>query len=526
MGTWGVEEAKLSLVGAHVRSLRFDSMATGDPNPTTTPPSQQLQGADPQPQSQQDAAANATPAAVAVREDYVQNAVKFLSHPKVRGSPVLYRRSFLEKKGLTKDEIDEAFRRVPDPQPSATATAAASPSPSQHPNNQNHSSTVVQPYAPRQPATPAGSIIVATQPKFSWYRAFVAAGLLLGFGVSAAVFVKKLLLPRLKSWIRKVVAEGDENEGRQIKSKIDEETAEAVKASASAVSAIAKTNQELLASKDEEKKILVTLTQALDSQAKELKSLCESLNHSRDSINITREDRFSQYRALEEHAPSAARNGPVNTPWRASQQTNMYGVPNSDFGSGRPSFASTHNEATPGSFSRSYVETSAAHRGDNRSSGSKPWEMQQYSQQRIGYGSNSQLSDDGCPETQDNYGGGPSYSYHQNQNQNGKAPAPDIQAEEARPSVYISGAEERSPPPPPQRRWVPPQPPGVVMPEAVAAIRQPKSLAKQPSSEASQEAAGETHANGASSSSPLPEEALVNGSDAGRSEIEEQAEAI
>uniref|UniRef100_A0A0E0KXE6 Peroxisomal membrane protein PEX14 n=1 Tax=Oryza punctata TaxID=4537 RepID=A0A0E0KXE6_ORYPU len=505
-------------------------MATGDPNPTTTPPSQQLQGADPQPQHQQDAAAkklvfDATPAAVAVREDYVQNAVKFLSHPKVRGSPVLYRRSFLEKKGLTTDEIDEAFRQVPDPQPSATA--ASSPSPSQHANNQNQS-TVVQPYAPRQPATPAGSIIVATQPKFSWYRAFVAAGLLLGFGVSAAVFVKKLLLPRLKSWICKVVAEGDENEGRQIKSKIDEETAEAVKASASAVSAIAKTNQELLASKDEEKKILVTLTQALDSQAKELKSLCESLNHSRDSINITREDRFSQYRALEEHAPSAARNGPVNTPWRASQQTNMYGVPNSDFGSGRPSFASAHNEATPGSFSRSYIETSAAHRGDNRSSsGSKPWEMQQYSQQRIGYGSNSQLSDDGSyPETQDNYGGGPSYLYqqNQNQNQNGKAPAPDIQAEEPRPSVYISGAEERTPPP--QRRWVPPQPPGVVMPEAVAAIRQPKSLAKQPSSEASEEAADETHANGASSSSPLPEEAVVNGSDAGRSEIEEQAEAI
>ncbi|KAH9314674.1 hypothetical protein KI387_023301, partial [Taxus chinensis] len=48
-----------------------------------------------------------------VREDQVQNAVKFLSHSKVRGSPIIYRRSFLEKKGLTKDEIDEAFRRVP-----------------------------------------------------------------------------------------------------------------------------------------------------------------------------------------------------------------------------------------------------------------------------------------------------------------------------------------------------------------------------------------------------------------------------
>lgn len=48
-----------------------------------------------------------------MREDYIQNAVKFLSHPKVKGSPVFHRRSFLEKKGLTKEEIDEAFRQVP-----------------------------------------------------------------------------------------------------------------------------------------------------------------------------------------------------------------------------------------------------------------------------------------------------------------------------------------------------------------------------------------------------------------------------
>ncbi|XP_020160460.1 uncharacterized protein [Aegilops tauschii subsp. strangulata] len=50
------------------------------------------------------------------REDYVQNAVKFLSHPEVRGSTVVYRHSFLQNKGLTNDEIDEAFRRVRDPQ--------------------------------------------------------------------------------------------------------------------------------------------------------------------------------------------------------------------------------------------------------------------------------------------------------------------------------------------------------------------------------------------------------------------------
>lgn len=71
---------------------------------------------------QQDGQAEATKQASApsvfvnsepMREDQVQNAVKFLSHPKVQGSPVIYRRSFLEKKGLTKEEIDEAFRRVP-----------------------------------------------------------------------------------------------------------------------------------------------------------------------------------------------------------------------------------------------------------------------------------------------------------------------------------------------------------------------------------------------------------------------------
>jgi len=48
-----------------------------------------------------------------IREDQVVNAVNFLSHSKVRGSPIVHRRTFLERKGLTGEEIDEAFRRVP-----------------------------------------------------------------------------------------------------------------------------------------------------------------------------------------------------------------------------------------------------------------------------------------------------------------------------------------------------------------------------------------------------------------------------
>ena len=91
--------------------------------------------------------------------------------------------------------------------------------------------------------------------------------------------------------------------------------------------------------------------------------------------------------------------------------------------------------------------------------------------------------------------------------------------------AYGTGVEER---PPPQRRWMPPQPPGVVMPEAVAAIRQPKALPKQPSSDGT-EAGSEMQVNGAPSASAVVADAPINGgtgSDAGRSEIEEHSEAL
>ena len=47
-----------------------------------------------------------------VREELVQSAVSFLSHPKVVASSDGQSRSFLENKGLTVDEIEEAFRRL------------------------------------------------------------------------------------------------------------------------------------------------------------------------------------------------------------------------------------------------------------------------------------------------------------------------------------------------------------------------------------------------------------------------------
>uniref|UniRef100_M8AXN9 Peroxisomal membrane protein PEX14 n=1 Tax=Aegilops tauschii TaxID=37682 RepID=M8AXN9_AEGTA len=55
-----------------------------------------------------------------VREELVQSAVSFLSHPKVVASSDVQRRSFLENKGLTMDEIEEAFRRLLSPPSNST----------------------------------------------------------------------------------------------------------------------------------------------------------------------------------------------------------------------------------------------------------------------------------------------------------------------------------------------------------------------------------------------------------------------
>jgi peroxin-14 len=83
--------------------------------------------------------------------------------------------------------------------------------------------------------------------------------------------------------------------------------------------------------------------------------------------------------------------------------------------------------------------------------------------QRSGYGFQPQTSNDRSNlAVQGSYQGGSSSSYPQAGN-------------------AIGSPAEIAPESPFQRRWVPPQPPGVIMPEAAAAIRQPRSLPRQQS---------------------------------------------
>jgi len=173
------------------------------------------------------------------------------------------------------------------------------------------------------------------------------------------------------------------------------------------------------------------LTEAFESQANVFKSLNETL------LNHIRENRFSQYNLLEEHVQPAPWNGAIDYQGRASPQTNMYPTPpNSSFDPGRHSFMPLP-EPTYGSYSGSYTERV----------------------QRPGYGFQPQMSNDRQNlSLRSNYQG-VSLNHH-----TGNAiDDPAVVAVEF------------------QRRWVPPQPPGVIMPEAAAAIRQPRSVPRQQS---------------------------------------------
>ncbi|KAG0536974.1 hypothetical protein BDA96_03G107900 [Sorghum bicolor] len=367
-----------------------------------------------------------------MREDYIQNAVKFLSHPRVKGSPVFHRRSFLEKKGLTSEEIDEAFRRVPDPKTNGTDAAAAS---MQQANNPSQS-VALQPYTEVQPqaattTATVGPIAPNTNVQFSWVNALLGAGLFLGLGASAAITLKKFFIPSLKSWTRRVVAEGDENANDELASKLCEEIREAIKVSTSAFSDIARTNQEVLASKDEDRKVLMKLTETFESQANVFKSLNETLNH-------IRENQFSRRNQLEEHVQPAPWNGPIDYQGRAFQQTNMYATPpNNSFDPGRNSFMPLAAEPSYGPFPGSYSEQRVQRPG--------------------GYGFQPQTSNDRLSVgTRGSYQGGSSNHHAGNAMDDPAAVAAEF-----------------------QRRWVPPQPPGVIMPEAAAAIRQARLVPRQ-----------------------------------------------
>ncbi|KAJ4974614.1 hypothetical protein NE237_007788 [Protea cynaroides] len=417
-----------------------------------------------------------------MREEQVQNAIKFLSHPKVQGSPVIYRRSFLEKKGLTKEEIDEAFRRVPDPTPTVTSVQPAT----EKQDGQLKSSANMQTQGPTQTSQPAAAAppgVVSTvatwsNSQFHWSHACLAVGLLAASGAGSALFFKHAVVPRLKSWIRKVVFEEEEVDfGKKNNSKpsLAEEAAAAAKAAAAAAADVAKASQEMLNSKSEEKKYFEAFRSLFDVQIEEMKSMSNAIRE----LEATRDIALSSNKQREEHTQTVSRNV-------------------------RPSSAPVSMETSVAPYPKSYMEMMAmVQRGEKplgirdindlppnpnkppsnpqltptaELSPEQPWEVSlaqnnsSYVLQPHGNGEGSRFEEqDSRSASQLN--GYSSEPWRQGRN----ARITEIESEDEL-KTTSNGAVRVANQQVPQRVWVSPQPPPVAMPEAAAAIRQPKPL--------------------------------------------------
>ncbi|XP_031374664.1 peroxisomal membrane protein PEX14-like isoform X1 [Punica granatum] len=417
-----------------------------------------------------------------VREEQVQNAVKFLSHPRVQGSPVIYRRSFLERKGLTKEEIDEAFRRVPDPPPSAQAPTATQ-------EGQLQSSANVQQQGPvqaLQPATAAragviASVVPANRYRFHWYHAILAVGLLAGSGAGTIIFVKKAVIPRLRSWIRAVVM-GEENgipKETHLKPTLAEETTAAAKAAAAAAADVAKASEELLNSKLQEKKLFGEIMNLLDVQLREMKSIGVAVKNLQGQAN-------SYVRN-----PLSSRD--LAAPTSFSKQPYANGKADLDYRTaGRSSIPQASTEPSAAPHPKSYMEIMAmVQRGERPPNVKdiddsppnpnqpisnsrvapriKPWEAgqtQKSSNQAFPYQLNPGSVDNNgfvsqLPAISSGLRGQPAKNLRISEMEH---------EDELKTMTHSSSSFEQ----PIKHPWVPPQPPPVAMVEAAEAIRRPK----------------------------------------------------
>ncbi|CAF2037010.1 BnaA09g06240D [Brassica napus] len=397
-----------------------------------------------------------------IREDQIQNAIKFLSHPRVRGSPVIHRRSFLERKGLTKEEIDEAFRRVPDPSPSEQ-TAVTSQDGQQ----------AVQGQIQAVQHAPAPVVMIpppSLRSRFRWYHAVLAVGVLAASGAGTAVFVKRSLIPRLKSWVRKIMLEeeSDPLEKADAKPSLAEEAVAAAKAASAAASDVARVSQEMMKTKSEERKNFEDLMQLLGVQVQEMKSLSNNIRYlERNSNNLPK-----VYSANQE-----VYSGLVKTPAERRPYANGSNI---DYDS--RSARSTSPPAPPADSSqpphpKSYMDImSMIQRGEKPSNireinDMPPNPNQQLPNPRIA--PKAKPWDYGQPP-QDESSNGPWW-----QQKNPRSADFGYETTTAR-SIGIQNETSTTEPAAiqKQRSWVPPQPPPVVMPEAAEAIRRPKPQAK------------------------------------------------
>lgn len=136
----------------------------------------------------------------ALREDVLQSATKFLQDPKVQSAALAKKVAFLESKGLTNDEIEEALARSSG-KSTQNATGAVVAGQQQPQQQQQY----YQGYPPQQGYMPGPGVAVGPpRPKMDWKDYFIAA-VVFG-GVSYGVFELTKVRRKLRTRGRRIVA--------------------------------------------------------------------------------------------------------------------------------------------------------------------------------------------------------------------------------------------------------------------------------------------------------------------------------
>ncbi|KAG0267163.1 peroxisomal membrane protein pex14 [Mortierella polycephala] len=123
-----------------------------------------------------------------VREDILASAIKFLQDPKVQASSLGKKVAFLESKGLTQQEIEEAMARA-----NGTSTGAAGTVAMAAPSVPTQYTAVAHPGQ--------GQVMMAPPPlppKYDWKDMFIAAVVAGGFSYGMWQIAKRVVGPKLQ----------------------------------------------------------------------------------------------------------------------------------------------------------------------------------------------------------------------------------------------------------------------------------------------------------------------------------------
>ncbi|PIA15639.1 hypothetical protein COEREDRAFT_87606 [Coemansia reversa NRRL 1564] len=134
-----------------------------------------------------DVPAQPLPPPQALREDIIESAVRFLSDPKVQSSTLAKKVSFLETKGLSNAEIEDALSRA------KKAQAPISTQATEHSPNAVSPPTRAPGYA--QPLRPPASS--PPRPHLDWKDYFIATVVAGGLGYGLFMLAKKYVVPLL-----------------------------------------------------------------------------------------------------------------------------------------------------------------------------------------------------------------------------------------------------------------------------------------------------------------------------------------